>query len=1175
MCDKPLLMPYFTHLHLHTRYSVLDGASKIPDLMKKAREYGMDAMAITDHGNMYGVMEFVSEAKKAGIKPIVGCEVYVAPRSRFEKTGGEGKNSYHLILLAKNLTGYHNLVKLCSLSQRKEAFYYRPRIDHELLEKYHEGLIACSACLGGEIPQAILSGDEASLRQTVAFYKGLFGEDYYFEVQMHHHPEQEEVNKRLEALSAEYGIKCVATNDVHFVEASHFQAHRILICLNTGKKLNEETRMVYTGQEYFKSGDEMAALFPEHPEYLETTREIAEKVEAYELTHEILLPKFALPEPFTSEMEYLRHITYEGARKRYGEDFESNTAVKERIDFELSTIEKMGFPGYFLIVWDFIRQAREMDVLVGPGRGSAAGSAIAYCIGITNVDPVKYDLLFERFLNPGRISMPDIDVDFDDVGREKVIRYVIDKYGSERVSQIITYGTMAAKSSIKDVARVLDLPLAEANRLAALVPDTPNISLAKAFKEEPRLQEEMEKNPNELVRNTLKYACELEGCIRSVGVHACGMIIAPEDLIEYVPTGLAKDSDMPVTQYEGTYVESVGLLKMDFLGLKTLTIIKGAIDNIRNSHGIEVDIDRIPLDDTATFELFGRGETNGIFQFESDGMKKYLRELKPNRLEDIIAMNALYRPGPMDYIPQFINRKFGREKIQYDLPDMEEYLSGTYGVTVYQEQVMLLSQKLADFSKADADTLRKAMGKKKKDVLDKMKANFMEGCAKHGYDARICEKIWSDWEAFASYAFNKSHATCYAWIAYQTAYLKAHYPAEFMASVLTNNLNDIKKIAFYMDECKRMKIKLLGPDVNESTAHFAVNKDGAIRFGLSGIKNVGSAVVEQMVAERNANGPYKGIVDFARRSNLRTLNRRCMEALVMAGCFDSLGGISRSVFFYQKPGEYQTFTEKLLQNAAQYQRNRDSLQTDLFGDSHAEEVEEIDIPQVEPWSKIEQLTNEKEVVGIFISGHPLETYQFEMQSFSKTTIGTLVSQKENWSSLAGRKIEFGAVITAAAHLVTKTGKGYGRFTVEDFEDSMEITLFGEDYLKFKHLLNPGGFVFISGEIRHKWGREEGELELKVTNMIPLDTLMDKKTRLVDLAVELPDITPEFTSRVKEICQRCQLPKRMASEGAGVNFRVADPASSLQLNMPLHIRVKASEFVPVLRESGLRLEIRLK
>ncbi|MDE7357523.1 MAG: DNA polymerase III subunit alpha, partial [Bacteroidales bacterium] len=668
--------------------------------------------------------------------------------------------------------------------------------------------------------------------------------------------------------------------------------------------------------------------------------------------------------------------------------------LSERIKFELHIMKTMGFPGYFLIVWDFIRKAREMGVLVGPGRGSAAGSAIAYCIGITNVDPIKYDLLFERFLNPGRISMPDIDVDFDDIGRERVIEYVKDKYGSERVSQIITYGTMAAKSSIKDAARVLDLPLPESNRLAGLVPDTPNISLEKAFKEVPQLQEEMEKNPNELVRKTLKYARELEGCIRSVGVHACGMIIAPEDLVEYVPTGVSKDSEMPVTQYEGTYVESVGLLKMDFLGLKTLTIIKDALDNIRLRHGIDIDIDHIPLDDAATYDLFGRGETNGIFQFESDGMKKYMRDLKPNRLEDIIAMNALYRPGPMKYIPQFIDRKFGREKIAYDIPDMEEYLKDTYGITVYQEQVMLLSQKLADFSKSDADTLRKAMGKKKLDVLAKMKTHFMEGCEKHQYSAEVCEKIWTDWEDFASYAFNKSHATCYAWVAYQTAYLKAHYPAEFMASVLTNNLSDITKISFYMEECRRMKINILGPDVNESFTGFTVNKDGAIRFGLSGIKNVGTAVVDLLVKERNENGPYKDVMNFVQRSDLRALNRRCMESLVKAGGFDGLGGITRAAFFARQKPDGPDFIDKLLQYASQYQRNKNSSQTDLFGEAQSDEVAEIDIPDTTPWSAIEQLNNEKEVVGMFISGHPLQTYQLELDTFSNTNLGVL-SHQEN------------------------------------------------------------------------------------------------------------------------------------------------------------------------------------
>lgn len=1165
-------MPYFTHLHLHTLYSVLDGACRISDLMKRAKEYGMDAIAITDHGNMYGVMEFVNKAKAEGIKPIVGCEFYVAPKSRLEKLGREERSSYHLILLAKNSVGYHNLVKLCSLSQRKEAFYYKPRIDHELLEKYHEGIIACSACLAGEVPQAILSGQEENLKETILFYQGIFGEDYYLEVQQHGHPEQAEVNRRIERLSEEYGIKCVATNDVHFVNADDYEAHKILICLNTGKKLNEETKLLYTGKEYFKSGEEMAELFPDHPEYLENTREIVEKIESFELEHAPLMPHFPLPEPFTSDMDYLRHLTYEGAKKRYGEDFKENQVLSERIDFELKTIEGMGFPGYFLIVWDFIRAAREMGVLVGPGRGSAAGSALAYCLGITNIDPIKYDLLFERFLNPARISLPDIDVDFDDVGREKVIRYVVDKYGSERVSQIITYGTMAAKSAIKDVARVLDLPLAESNRLAKLVPESPGMNLKKAFSEVPDLVKELD-NKDALVRDTLKYARQLEGCIRSVGVHACGMIIAPEDIIEYVPTALAKDSDMPVTQYEGAYVESVGLIKMDFLGLKTLTIIKGALDNIKLRHGIDIDIEAIPLDDQPAYDIFGNGETNGIFQFESDGMKKYLRELKPNRLEDIIAMNALYRPGPMDYIPKFIKRKAGLEKIEYDLPEMEEYLKDTYGVTVYQEQVMLLSQKLAGFTKGDADTLRKAMGKKKKDVLDKMKTKFIDGCQSNHLDQKVCDKVWTDWEAFASYAFNKSHATCYAWIAYQTAYLKAHYPAEFMASVLTNNLSAIDKISFYMDECRRMKIDLLGPDVNESMATFTVNKNGAIRFGLSGIKNVGTAVVDLLVEERNQNGAYKDVLDFVKRSNLKGLNSRCMESLAKAGAFDSLGGMPRSVFLYQKPGENQNFAAKLLQYAVQYQRNQTSAQTDLFGDSSVSEEVQIDIPQVEAWSQIEMLSHEKDVVGFYISGHPLDSYRFELESFANINLFQI---KEKWEKLRGKKLNFGVIVTEAAHLTGKNGNGYGRFTVADYEESMELVLFGEDYLKFKHFLEKGQFLYLTAEVRPRWNREGGELELKVLNMLPLSELMDKNTRQVELGLELPAITADFTERIKGVCNRYALGKKEAGlQGASVNFHVEDRKSALSLNMPLRIKVIPSEFINALKAGDFDLKISLK
>ena len=1193
-------MPYFAHLHLHTLYSVLDGACKIPALMERAKEYGMDAVAITDHGNMYGVMEFVTEAKKAGIKPIVGCEVYVAPKSRLEKTGREERSSYHLILLAKNAVGYHNLVKLCSLSQRKEAFYYKPRIDHELLEKYHEGLVCCSACLAGEVPQAILSGQEELLKENIRFHQSLFGEDYYFEMQRHGHEEQQIVNARLKQLAAEYNIKCIASNDVHFVNADDYEAHKILICLNTGKKLNEETKMLYTGQEYFKSADEMAALFPEHPEYLENTREIVEKIEAFELEHAPLMPHFPLPEPFTSDMDYLRHLTYEGAKKRYGENFRENEALRERIDFELSTIEGMGFPGYFLIVWDFIRAAREMGVLVGPGRGSAAGSALAYCLGITNIDPIKYDLLFERFLNPARISLPDIDVDFDDVGREKVIKYVVEKYGSERVSQIITYGTMAAKSAIKDVARVLDLPLPESNRLAKLVPDTPGTNLNKdiktflKFKDKTNLekddrekfdkakyiallQEEMEKNPNPLVRNTLRFAFKLEGCIRSVGVHACGMIIAPEDIIEYVPTGVAKDSEMPVTQYEGSYVESVGLIKMDFLGLKTLTIIKGALDNIKLRHGIDIDIEAIPLDDKPTYELFSRGDTNGIFQFESEGMKKYMRELKPNRLEDIIAMNALYRPGPMDYIPQFIRRKEGKEEIQYDLPEMEEYLKDTYGVTVYQEQVMLLSQKLAGFTKGDADTLRKAMGKKKKDVLDKMKTKFISGCEEHQLDEKVCDKVWTDWEAFASYAFNKSHATCYAWIAYQTAYLKAHYPAEFMAAVLTNNLNAIDKISFYMDECKHMGIKLLLPDINESMGFFTVNKEGAVRFGLSGIKNVGTNVVDELIKEREEKGPFKDVLDFVTRVNLRSMNRRCMEALVMAGAFDSFN-LTRSVFFYQKPGENQTFTEKLLQYGANVQRNQSSTQTDLFGNSMESVASTIDIPNVEPWSQIEQLGNEKDVVGIYLSGFPLDPYRLELERFSNIDIAGL--KNEPIEKFKGKVLHLGGIVTESSmNRKTKTGKDFGSFTLADYDDSMNFMLFGNDYVNFKNYVEtPGRLVFITADVRQRWAKEKNaapEYEPRILTIELLDELLDKKTRKIQLTVRSQEVTPEFTEKIHKVCKNNALNKKAAqNEGAVVDFHVMDYANSLSVNMVLPAKVKPSDFLADLKQENVDVEVKI-
>lgn len=1150
----------FTHLHVHTRYSVLDGACEVSALADKAVSLGMKALAITDHGNMYGVMDFVNKAKKKGLKPIVGCEFYVAEKSRFEKQGREDRSGFHLILLAKNIQGYHNLCKLCTLGFKKEAFYYTPRIDHSLLEEYHEGIIACSACLAGELPQAILNGNESKIHETISFFKGLFGEDYYFEFQDHGHEEQKEVNIKLAELALQYQIKCIATNDVHFINAEDKDAHQILICLNTGKKLSEETKLFYTGKEYLKSYDEMLQCFPNNPEYLSNTQEIVDKVESFELEHEILLPKFPLPEGFTEEMDYLRYVTYQGAKVRYGENYSPD--IKERIDFELDTIAKMGFPGYFLIVWDFIKAAREMGVLVGPGRGSAAGSAIAYCTAITNIDPIKYNLLFERFLNPGRISMPDIDVDFDDIGREKVIKYVVEKYGEDKVAQIITYGTMASKSAIKDVARVLELPLSESTRLAGLVPADAKMTLPKAMAEVPELKKELEESPNPLIRKTLKYALQLEGSIRSVGTHACGMIIAPENIMEYVPLSTSKDSDMPVTQYEGTFVEPAGLLKMDFLGLKTLTIIKEALDNIELRHKIRIDIEDIPLDDLETYALFGRGDTSGIFQFESEGMKKYLRDLKPSRLEDLIAMNALYRPGPMEYIPEFIDRKFGRKAIEYDLPVMEEYLSETYGIAVYQEHVMLLSQKLANFTKSDADTLRKAMGKKKMDVLEKMKSKFDEGCKANGHDPVKCNKIWGDWESFASYAFNKSHSTCYAYIAYQTAYLKAHYPAEFMASVLTNNLSNIEKISFYMDECKYAKINLLGPDLNESQSHFTVNTAGSIRFGLSAIKNVGENVVESIVAEREKNGQYQNVIDFVKRANLKTLNKRCMEALAKAGAFDSLGNYARSSFFYKKPGDDRTFIDQLVQYAADYQRNTNSAQASLFGESE-EKGEEIgiDIPSTEPWSTIEQAKNEKEVTGFYITGHPLSEYKFEVQNLSNATLSVLKNQQ---TELNGKTLNLCFMVTQHRNGVTKNGKDYGRITIEDFEDNYELVLFGENYLKYRHLLEVGRFIFAQAILKPRWGNN-AELEFTPLKMTLLEEALDTYVKKIELKISLDNVSAEMVEKVVALVSKNTVgkQKRDEAQGSSLVFKVYNHECSLTMPKILG-RLKTADFIKELR-----------
>lgn len=935
-------MSNFTHLHVHTYYSILDGAANIERLLARAIDMKMEAIAITDHGNMYGVKEFHDLANKMGIKPILGCEVYVASGSRLDRGGKEDRGGDHLILLAKNITGYHNLVKLVS-SGWTEGFYYNPRIDKEILAQHCEGLICSSACLGGEIPQLIMQNRLDDVENSINWFKNLFGDDYYLEMQMHKsgdphidanvYENQLKVNETIKALAKKSGVKIICTNDVHYINAEDAAAHDRLICLSTGRDLDDPTRMRYTTQEYLKSQEEMSALFKDFPEAIANTAEIAAKVEQYSLSHKPYMPDFPLPEDFevgfdnvrktmlvapnvpidliekaqslndlsqiagytiACQFQYLKHITYDGASKRWGDNLDDE--IKERLAFELETIEKMGFPGYFLIVWDFIRASRQMGVSVGPGRGSAAGSAVAYCLGITNIDPIKYDLLFERFLNPERISMPDVDIDFDEDGREKALKYVVGKYGKKRVAHIITFGTMAARSSIKDVARIHKLPLAESDRLSKLVPEKPGTTLAQAYKDVPELGAERD-SANPLISSTLKYAEMLEGTVRNTGVHACGVIISKDDLENFIPVCTAKGAELNVVQYEGSLVEDVGLLKMDFLGLKTLSIIMDAVDNIKLSRGIDVDIDNVPLDDSVTFELYSKGETTGLFQFESPGMKKHLRNLAPNRFEDLIAMNALYRPGPMEYIDDFIDRKHKRKKIEYDLEVMEEYLADTYGITVYQEQVMLLSQKLAGFTKGQADTLRKAMGKKQRAVLDEMKPQFLDGAGKNGHDLAICEKIWTDWEAFASYAFNKSHATCYAYISYQTAYLKAHYPAEFMAALLSRNLSNIDKLAFFMDECKRMGSPVLGPDVNKSRSRFSVDNNGNIRFGMNGIKGVGENAIAALVTQRDEKGEFKDIYDFFERVPLQTVNKKSVECLAYAGAFDSLWNYGRSLLF--------------------------------------------------------------------------------------------------------------------------------------------------------------------------------------------------------------------------------------------------------------------------------------
>ncbi|MBX2891156.1 MAG: DNA polymerase III subunit alpha [Saprospiraceae bacterium] len=1143
-------MPQFAHLHCHTQFSLLDGAANIPALFKKAKADGMPALAITDHGNMFGVFQFVAEAAKhEGVKPIVGCEFYVVTdRHRRTFTKEDKDKRYHQLFLAKNPEGYKNLVKLCSLGYIEGLYGKYPRIDKELILQYHEGLIATTCCIGAMVPQAILKKGEAEARKEFEWWLDLFGEDYYIEIQRHQMPEQDQVNEVLLRWSKEYNVKTICTNDSHYVDQKDWNAHDILLCVNTGEKqatpairefVEEGTVMkggrfaFWNDQFYFKTQAEMGELFKDVPQALDNTLEIVDKCEHLKLKQDILLPNFVIPQEFQTQDDYLRHLTYEGARERYKD---ITPDIEERLNFELHTIKTMGFAGYFLIVSDFIKAGRDLGVFIGPGRGSAAGSAVAYCIGITNIDPIKYQLLFERFLNPDRKSMPDIDTDFDDEGRQKVIDYVVDKYGKQQVAQIVTYGTMAAKMSIKDVARVLDLPLDQSNALAKLVPEKPGISLKRvltapldgegSLREKEGLMAEDIENAKKLREylaaedspegTVLKEAMVLEGSVRGTGIHAAGIIIAPKDLTEIIPVCTSKETELLITQYEGSIIEDSGVIKMDFLGLKTLTIIRDALRLIEQNHGVKIDIDTIPLDDPKTYELYQRGETNGTFQFESAGMQKYLRDLKPDKFDDLIAMNALYRPGPLEYIPDFIARKHGRQQVTYDLPDMEEYLKDTFGICVYQEQIMLLSQKLAGFSKGDADVLRKAMGKKQKAVLDKMKGQFIEGAVAKGHPADKLEKIWTDWEAFASYAFNKSHSTCYAFVAYQTAYLKAHYPSEYMAAVLTHSQSNIDKITFFLEECKRMGLTVKGPDVNESGVNFSVNKKGEIRYGMGAVKGVGEAAVEVLIAERKANGPFKDIHDFMRRVSLRVVNKRVMESLVFAGAFDSFENtniapgkptLHRAAFF-QPSDKYETFIENLLKYGAAYQEEKIMSVNSLFGDlSETVGIAEPPVPKAEPWNLVLKLQKEKDVVGLYLSGHPLDDFRYEWENFA--------SPLANVENFKNRKVNVAGFVLKAEHRISQKGTGWGRFTLQDYTGSLDITMFSETYAKFKSFFEEGTTVYVEGEYKQRYNSDE--FEFRVLNARLLETVGQEKTSSITLRIPVETLSGTLIERIEQLC----------------------------------------------------------
>jgi DNA polymerase-3 subunit alpha len=1182
-------MPEYVHLHCHTQFSLLDGATDIGNMMAKAAQDGQKGVALTDHGNMFGAFKFVAEAERHNLKPIIGCEFYLVEDRHvkaFSRAKGEKDRRYHQLMLAKNQQGYENLSKLCSLGFIEGTYSKFPRIDKELVEKYHEGLIVTSCCIGAIIPQLFLAGKDAEAEEELKWWLNIFGDDYYIELQRHRGLDnidigkdskgnpiysglsQEQVNQKLLALAQKHNVKVICTNDSHYVEEDDWMPHDILLCINTGSLLEEDKRFKFPSSDfYFKTQQQMADLFHDQPAAVANTMEIYDKVEKLTLARDILLPAFPMPKEFKTQDDYLRHLTYEGAKKRYGT---ITPEIKERLDFELSVIANSGYPGYFLIVQDFTTTAREMGVSVGPGRGSAAGSAVAYCIGITNVDPIKYDLLFERFLNPERVSMPDIDIDFDDEGRQKVIDYVIDKYGQNQVAQIVTYGTMAAKSSLRDVGRVMNVPLSEVDRVAKTFPAHLKASLAKVLADgdiDPKLKgalngEEKEKayqfrqlaEADDKIGNMIQTARKLEGSVRNTGIHACGVVITPDDITKYVPVTADKDTGMLVSQFDNSVAEDAGLLKMDFLGLKTLTIIKDAVRMVKENHGVELIADEVPLDDVETYKLFQRGETIGIFQYESAGMQKYMKELVPTTFEDLIAMNALYRPGPLEYIPNFIARKHGREPVTYDLPAMEEYLEETYGINVYQEQIMLLSQKLAGFTKGEADMLRKGMGKKKKKLIDMLHPKFLEGGMERGHPKDKLEKIWKDWEAFASYAFNKSHSTCYAFVAFQTAYLKAHYPAEFMASVLTHNKNDISKVTFFLQECKRMGLNVLGPSVNESVSDFSVNDDGHVRFGLSALKGVGEGPVEAILEEREAGGQFESLFDMMRRLSLRSINKKVLESLALGGAFDCFEAYHRAQYFCPSD-KFESLIEHASRYGNAYQSQKAQAVNSLFGDTDEAMIPEPSMPECEPWPLIEKLNNEKKVTGIFISGHPLDDYKMEVANFASCSLSEVDSfQNRSTLNLVG-------MVSMVRHLVSKNGNGWGILELQDYQGSMEFRLFGDDYLQFKHLMMEGKAVFLNCGWQKSW-RDES-LELKIREMRLLEGLAEEKTEGITLKVGVENLTMEFINELDAACKAHEGPHRLRVE-------LVDRTKRLKLCMAAKDRrVNATNgFITALEKMGL-------